>query len=81
MDEEHALHLNLPWLADTNLPRSYRALTLAENGRVTSTIHLNAGCDRDAIRQASSMSVRGAVDLWDGLRFIEHFATLPQRAE
>lgn len=81
MDEEHLLHLNLPWSDNSDLPRSYRALTLGENGRVISTVPLSARCDRDAIRQASSLSMRGAVDLWDGLRFVEHFATLPRRAE
>ena len=75
------MRLNLPWLVDADLPRTYRALTLADNGRVTSTVPLNACCDRDAIRQASSLSMRGAVDLWDGLRFVEHLATLPPRAE
>lgn len=55
--------------------RDYRAISSARDGRVTDVTALNARSDADAIVQADALVRRDlALDLWDGLRFVEHFA-------
>ena len=59
-------------------PPRYRVLVLGEGGIVLRTEHLAAACDEDAMVLARGMSGRNPVELWDGLRFIEQFALLPE---
>ncbi|GEP11096.1 hypothetical protein [Methylobacterium gnaphalii] len=52
---------------------TYRVLVLKPDGTVVDTRALFAADDDEAMALAKSM-VRGhAVELWDDLRFIEHF--------
>jgi hypothetical protein len=54
--------------------RDYRAISSARDGRVTDVTALDARCDADAIAQADALVRRDlALDLWDGLRLVEHF--------
>ncbi len=67
---------------DTDLPPDpdpadaceYRAITHAGDGRVREVRPLLARSDAEAIAQAEALVREFAVDLWDGLRFVEHFA-------
>ena len=54
--------------------REYRAIRSARDGRVTDVTALEARCDADAIAQVDALGRDLALDLWDGLRFVEHFA-------
>lgn len=54
--------------------RDYRAIRSARDGRVTDVTALEARCDADAIAQAGALGRDLALDLWDGLRLVEHFA-------
>ncbi|KQO69386.1 hypothetical protein ASF22_01895 [Methylobacterium sp. Leaf87] len=51
----------------------YRAFLLDMNGRILRERRIDALCDEDAISVAATMMDGRAIDLWDGLRFIEHF--------
>ncbi len=59
--------------------REYRAITLAHDGRVREVRLLWAGSDAEAIAQAETLVRDCALDLWDGLRFVEHVAGRPIR--
>ncbi|MCE4225263.1 hypothetical protein HCU64_16020 [Methylobacterium sp. C25] len=50
----------------------YRLTALASDGHVLDTIKLNAADDAAALSLARVMAEKHAVELWDGLRFIEH---------
>ena len=52
----------------------YRALLLGSDGRVLRMEHLPVGDDAEAVRRARAFVDGNAVELWDGVRFIEHFA-------
>lgn len=55
-------------------PARYRAVLLGPLGQIVGLIALTAR-DDDVARQLAEALVDGrAVELWDGLRFIEHFA-------
>lgn len=54
--------------------RDYRVISYARDGRVVAIKPLSAQCDADAIAQADAWVRESAADLWDGLRFVEHFA-------
>lgn len=54
-------------------PPSYRALLLTVDGRIAGTKHLSGKTDAEASRAAAAIADEHAVDLWDGLRFVEHF--------
>jgi len=68
-------------LPDPNeaVAREYRAITLAHDGRVREVRLLWAGSDSEAIAQAETLVRDCALDLWDGLRFVEHVAGRPIR--
>lgn len=54
--------------------RDYRAISHAQDGRVIGVRALVAGCDAEAIAQVEALVRDFAMDLWDGLRFVEHVA-------
>lgn len=62
----------LPAIGQRDLPR-YRALLLTTDGRIAGTAKLMGENDDDALQAAAALADGQAVDLWDGLRFIEHF--------
>ena len=65
--------LTLPLPGSDPIERHYRALILSPSNYVLRTEHLSAGGDDEAFTIAQNMVDGHAVDLWDGLRFIEHF--------
>ncbi|MCJ2046815.1 hypothetical protein MKK58_20070 [Methylobacterium sp. J-078] len=54
-------------------PTAYRVILLRKDGAVIGAVPLSARDDDFAIAQAKSLVDGHAVELWDGLRFIEHF--------
>lgn len=54
-------------------PRAYRALVLEMDGQLVSMCALTAYDDAEATELAKAMLDGHAVELWDGLRFIQHF--------
>ncbi|TXN00296.1 hypothetical protein FV222_11945 [Methylobacterium sp. WL103] len=60
---------------------AYRALILLPDGRVLDTNSLMATNDDEAIRLAEAMVDGHAVELWDGLRYIEYFAAKSPRPD
>lgn len=54
-------------------PPRYRAILLGESGEVLGMTRLNADDDPTAIVEAKSLVNGHAVELWDGVRFIDHF--------
>lgn len=52
----------------------YRVIMLDGSGAVFSMMRLSAADDEQAIARAKTMFDGHAVELWDGLRFIDHFA-------
>ncbi|MHC2019956.1 hypothetical protein [Methylobacterium sp. CM6247] len=54
-------------------PPVYRAIVIAPSGTVVNAMRLVAGSDEEARALAKAMVDGDAVELWDGLRFIEHF--------
>jgi hypothetical protein len=65
---------NLRLLDYPSPPRAYRVLHLAADGRVLATVPIPAESDLEALTMAETLKGECAVELWDGLRFIEHFA-------
>lgn len=57
-------------------PPRYRAILLGPSGRIASLVNLVAADDGDALSLAEAMVDGHAVELWDGVRFIEHFPAL-----
>ncbi|GJD59627.1 hypothetical protein [Methylobacterium dankookense] len=55
----------------------YRAFLLDADGNVVRTEYLAAETDDAALALAEPMANGHAVEVWDGLRFIEHFDALP----
>ena len=51
----------------------YRAVLVDVNGSAVSTFRLRADGDVDAVVQAKALVDGHGVDLWEGMRFIEHF--------
>jgi hypothetical protein len=65
----------MPGTPETSVTSSaYRALILLPDGRVFDTHSLMADDDDEAITLAEAMVDGHAVELWDGLRYIEYFA-------
>ena len=59
---------------------SYRVNFVEKDGKVSLTLLLFAPDDGEAKRKAKAMVDSHGVDLWDGLRFIEHFPPIePQK--
>lgn len=54
-------------------PPVYRAIVVAPSGTVVNAMRLVAESDEEARERAKAMVDGDAVELWDGLRFIEHF--------
>ncbi|GEM_PF-2763042 len=54
----------------------YRAFLLDADGNVVRTEHLFAETDEAALTLASELIDGHAVEVWDGLRFLEHFDAL-----
>lgn len=54
-------------------PRRYHAFLIDADGRVVRSKSLPASDDQDALQQAEAFVDGHAVELWDGLRFMEHF--------
>ncbi|MHC2020472.1 hypothetical protein [Methylobacterium sp. CM6247] len=52
---------------------AYRAIIIAKSGTVVNALRLQAEDDEQACEHAKAMVDGHAVELWDGLRFIEHF--------
>ena len=55
------------------LPRAYRVMMLRPDGRVATNTPVAAGSDLEALTLAETLRTDLAVELWDGLRFIERF--------
>ena len=51
----------------------YRAILIGTSGHITGLITLTAANDDVALKLAEAMVDGHAVELWDGLRYIEHF--------
>lgn len=56
-------------------PSTYRVLMLAQDGSVVTAMPIPADSDLEALTLAETLRAEFAVELWDGLRFIEHFET------
>jgi len=67
---------NLRLLDYPSPPRAYRVLHLAADGRVLMALPIPAESDLEALTMAETLKGECAVELWDGLRFIEHFAPM-----
>lgn len=59
-------------LSEPRVP-AYRAIIIAKSGTVVNVLRLHAEDDKQACEHAKAMVDGDAVELWDGLRFIEHF--------
>ena len=59
---------------------SYRVIFVDEDGKVSLTLLLFAAGDSEAKRKAKAMVDGHGVDLWEGLRFIEHFPPIEPQA-
>lgn len=57
-------------------PPSYRVMILDPEGAVLSTRPISARTDDEAVLLTCTLVDGHAVELWDGLRFIEHFDRL-----
>ncbi len=60
------------------LPAAYRVLVLSASGRILVSEPISAASDGEAMAQARQRSGAASVELWDGVRFMEHF---PPRTE
>ena len=54
-------------------PPAYRVILLAKTGSVIGMVPISVQDDDEAVERAKAMVDGHAVELWDGLRFIEHF--------
>jgi hypothetical protein len=53
--------------------RPYRVALIREQGVVASMVQITAPDDDEACKKARALVDGHAVDLWEGLRFVEHF--------
>lgn len=51
----------------------YRAMLIDPNGSPVATVPIKASGDDEAMVRAMALVDGHGVDLWDGVRFIEHF--------
>ena len=58
------------------IPSRYCILVLRSDGQVIRILPIRAQDDDDAERTAQMVVDGHAVDLWDGLRFIDHYPSL-----
>lgn len=54
----------------------YRVIFPSVNGQAAYTLVIFAADDAGAKRKAKALVDRYGADLWDGLRFIEHFSPI-----
>ena len=57
-------------------PSFYRAILIDGDGHTVSMYRIMAAGDDEAVSQAKALVDGHAVDLWDGVRFIEHFPAI-----
>lgn len=57
----------------------YRAILVDMSGREVSAYRIMASEDDEAVEQAKALLDGYSVDLWDGLRFIEHYPAVDPR--
>lgn len=62
------------------LPPAYRVLVLSPSGRVLLSEPIAAASDTEAAAMVRRRSGTAPVELWDGVRFIEHFPPQVGRA-
>jgi hypothetical protein len=55
-------------------PPRYRVLILDREGQVLRMERMEAGRDSEAVERARRLVDGHAIELWDGVRFIEHFS-------
>lgn len=63
-------------ILSTPPPSAYRLILLAKNGTVSASVPVAVEDDAQGRDRARSMVNGNAVELWDGLRFIEHFPSV-----
>lgn len=51
----------------------YRAIFVGNDGQIKHIIDVEATSDAEAIKFTETMVDSHAIDLWEGLRYIEHF--------
>ena len=56
-----------------------RAILIDAGGREVSAYRIMASGDDEAVEQAKALVGGYSIDLWDGLRFIEHFPAVDPR--
>lgn len=57
-------------------PSFYRAILIDGDGHTVSMYRIMAAGDDEAVVQAKALVDGHGVDLWDGIRFIEHFPAI-----
>ena len=65
--------LGFDGLDKPSMPPRYRVILLGKSGEVLGMNRLHVGDDPTAIVEAKALVNGHAVELWDGVRFIEHF--------
>lgn len=68
-----------PQSAEPDGPPHYRAMSVGADGEIISQSEISALGDDEAKAKAQALVDGHAVDLWDDLRFIEHFAAMPAK--
>ncbi|GJD94509.1 hypothetical protein [Methylobacterium iners] len=53
--------------------RTYRVALIGDQGVVASMVQIRATDDDEACKKAKALVDGHAVDLWEGLRFVDHF--------
>lgn len=61
------------------LPAAYRVLILNERGHVLLSEPITAASDTEAMAMAQKRVGTAPVELWDGVRFMEHFTPQVER--
>ncbi|WP_156383757.1 hypothetical protein [Methylobacterium sp. Leaf456] len=62
------------------LPAAYRVLVLSASGHILLSESISAKNDGEAVAQARRRAGAASVELWDGVRFMEHFPPLLEPA-
>ncbi|WP_156467603.1 MULTISPECIES: hypothetical protein [unclassified Methylobacterium] len=52
---------------------AYRALVLGKDGSLVGSVRLDSRNDEEACARAKALVDGHAIELWQGVRFIEHF--------
>lgn len=56
--------------------RGYRATLVDQRGMVVSTVRIAAADDADACEKARALVDGHGVDLWEDMRFVDHFPAI-----